>query len=209
MGASLPLGLVLRREIAPLLHADPLVAGERELPGTVGGLPAPPPVRRAGGARGRRDHAHTEFGRYRHRPRVVHIRAELHPMQLEPGVAARRDQVGGLLERQVVLAGAKANSPLAGIVNVSSFTPSATTRGYNPRATQREATRPSDMASSAGSASSSNTAGYEGPDARTWRVVVIPREQGLSRGQRSAGPVSPMLVRVALAFQGPDGPPAG
>jgi ATP-dependent DNA ligase len=89
VGLSLPVGLVLRREIAPLLHPDPDRPGEHELPGTVGGLPGSPPVRYVPVLPEvvvdlEVDQAGLEFGRYRHRPRVARIRADLDPTDVEP-----------------------------------------------------------------------------------------------------------------------------
>lgn len=85
VGVSLPAGAALRRELAPLLR--PVEdATQARLPGTVGGLPGSEPI------------VYTpvrpdivieievdqdlEWGRYRHRPRLLRIRAELHPAQL-------------------------------------------------------------------------------------------------------------------------------
>ncbi|MFH8573015.1 hypothetical protein [Streptomyces sp. NPDC017993] len=61
----------------------------RELPGTVGGLPGADPILYLPVlpeivVELQADQLRPEFGRYRHRPRVLRIRAELHPMQIEP-----------------------------------------------------------------------------------------------------------------------------
>ncbi|MGY4957964.1 ATP-dependent DNA ligase [Streptomyces nigrescens] len=87
VGVSLPVGSALRRAAAPLLHAD----GSQllELPGTVGGLPgAAPviylPVLPEVVVELQVDQLQPEFGRYRHRPRALRIRGDLHPMQLSP-----------------------------------------------------------------------------------------------------------------------------
>ncbi|SCK54601.1 hypothetical protein YWIDRAFT_08044 [Streptomyces sp. SceaMP-e96] len=87
VGVSLPVGSVLRRAAAPLLHAD----GSQllELPGTVGGLPGADPVTYLPVlpeivVELQVDQLQPEFGRYRHRPRVIRIRADLYPMQLSP-----------------------------------------------------------------------------------------------------------------------------
>ncbi|MFH9426286.1 hypothetical protein [Streptomyces sp. NPDC017529] len=89
VGVSLPLPAALRHQLASLLR--PQDAGARsELPGTVGGLPGSPPisylpVRPEVVVEIEADQAApTEWHRFRHRPRVVRVRAELHPMQLTP-----------------------------------------------------------------------------------------------------------------------------
>ncbi|MFF9768539.1 hypothetical protein ACF1GT_18320 [Streptomyces sp. NPDC014636] len=89
VGVSLPIGPVLRGEIAPLLHPDPDRPGEHELPGTVGGLPGSPPVRYVPVLPEvvvdiDVDQAHLELGRYRHRPRVARLRGDLGPGDVEP-----------------------------------------------------------------------------------------------------------------------------
>lgn len=89
VGVSLPIGLVLRREIAPLLRPDPQRPGEHELPGTVGGLPGSPPVRYVPVLPEvvvdlEVDQPKLEFGRIRHRPRVVRIRGDLDPADIGP-----------------------------------------------------------------------------------------------------------------------------
>ncbi|MER5820737.1 hypothetical protein ABT086_00025 [Streptomyces mirabilis] len=89
VGVSLPLGQAVRRELLPLLR--PAGAPEAELPGTVGGLPGADPVRyrpvvpevvmeiEADQA------APREFGRFRHRPRVLRVRGDTRVQDLEPG----------------------------------------------------------------------------------------------------------------------------
>ncbi|MFK0022856.1 hypothetical protein [Streptomyces sp. NPDC090798] len=81
VGVSLPLGQTVRHELLPLLR--PAGDTEAELPGTVGGLPGADPVHyrpvipdvvveiEADQAGPR------EFGRFRHRPRVLRIRADM------------------------------------------------------------------------------------------------------------------------------------
>ncbi|MFZ3475283.1 hypothetical protein ACODT3_42745 [Streptomyces sp. 4.24] len=88
VGVSLPLGERLRAALVPLLRATE--ERERQLPGTVGGLPGADPVRY-------RpvepevvveidvDQERLEFGRYRHRPRVKRIRGDLSPDLLADG----------------------------------------------------------------------------------------------------------------------------
>lgn len=82
VGVGLPLSAALRHQLAGLL--DPQGGGARsELPGTVGGLPgAPPvsylPVRPEVVVEIEADQpAASEFGRFRHRPRVVRVREDL------------------------------------------------------------------------------------------------------------------------------------
>ncbi|ARF82481.1 hypothetical protein ACIG0C_30805 [Kitasatospora aureofaciens] len=79
VGVSLPLTPELRRELAPQLHpaADDQLA---ELPGTVGGLPGSPPVSYLPVVPEivveiLVDQDRPEFGRYRHRPQIVRVRA--------------------------------------------------------------------------------------------------------------------------------------
>ncbi|MGF1427096.1 hypothetical protein ACQRUO_11430 [Kitasatospora sp. LaBMicrA B282] len=85
VAVTLPIGSRLRSQIAPLLHP---VGKARELPGVVGGLPGSRPVRYVPVrpevvVEVQADQvAPTEFARFRHRPRVLRVRAELHPMQL-------------------------------------------------------------------------------------------------------------------------------
>ncbi|MEU2453970.1 ATP-dependent DNA ligase [Streptomyces sp. NPDC012765] len=86
VGVSLPVGERLRAALAPLLRATE--ERERQLPGTVGGLPGADPVRY-------RpvepdvvveidvDQERLEFGRYRHRPRVKRVRGDLVPKLLD------------------------------------------------------------------------------------------------------------------------------
>ncbi|MFD6540633.1 ATP-dependent DNA ligase [Streptomyces goshikiensis] len=86
VGVSLPVGERLRADLVPLLHATE--ERERQLPGTVGGLPGADPVRY-------RpvepevvveidvDQERLEFGRYRHRPRVKRVRGDLTPDLLD------------------------------------------------------------------------------------------------------------------------------
>ncbi|MFJ9460817.1 hypothetical protein ACIRST_37835 [Kitasatospora sp. NPDC101447] len=86
VAVSLPLGRDLRGALAPLPHP---ASDHAELPGTVGGLPGSPPipylpVRPEVVVEIETDQAQPEFGRYRHRPRITRVRAELHPMQLTP-----------------------------------------------------------------------------------------------------------------------------
>jgi hypothetical protein len=82
---SLPLARRLREVVAPLLHP----AGEvRELPGTVGGLPGAAPVRYRPVepevvVEIEVDQQRLEFGRYRHRPRVLRVRGDLTPALLD------------------------------------------------------------------------------------------------------------------------------
>ncbi|MFH8574089.1 hypothetical protein [Streptomyces sp. NPDC017993] len=76
------MGGELRRAAAPLLN--PAGTTMRELPGTVGGLPgADPilylPVHPEIVVELQVDQLRPEFGRYRHRPRVLRIRADLTP----------------------------------------------------------------------------------------------------------------------------------
>ncbi|MEU0940929.1 ATP-dependent DNA ligase [Embleya sp. NPDC005971] len=87
VGVSLPAGAALRRELAPLLR--PVEGATRvRLPGTVGGLPGSEPVvytpvRADVVVEIEVDHD-LEWGRYRHRPRILRIRADLDPTDLEP-----------------------------------------------------------------------------------------------------------------------------
>ncbi|MFD5881035.1 ATP-dependent DNA ligase [Streptomyces yangpuensis] len=88
VGVSLPVGERLRAALAPLLRAT----GERErqLPGTVGGLPgADPvpyrPVEPDVVVEIDVDQERLEFGRYRHRPRVQRLRGDLTPDLLDNG----------------------------------------------------------------------------------------------------------------------------
>ncbi|WP_260327397.1 ATP-dependent DNA ligase [Streptomyces sp. TLI_185] len=88
VGVSLPLTQEVRLAVAPLLHA---AGGDmRELPGTVGGLPGADPVRFLPVmpevvVEIEVDQARLEFGRYRHRPRVRHVRGDLMPEMLSEG----------------------------------------------------------------------------------------------------------------------------
>ncbi|WP_151484881.1 hypothetical protein [Streptomyces albicerus] len=89
VGVSLPLKQEVRHELLPLLR--PAGATEAELPGTVGGLPGAAPVRyrpvipevvvevEADQTKPR------EFGRFRHRPRVLRVRGDMRVQDLEPG----------------------------------------------------------------------------------------------------------------------------
>ncbi|RKE02886.1 hypothetical protein [Streptomyces sp. TLI_171] len=94
VGVSLPLTPAQRAELAPLLRpaGDGRVA---ELPGTVGGLPGAPPVAYLPVEPDvvveiLVDQARPEFGRYRHRPRLVRVRADLQPAHLMlPGPVRR------------------------------------------------------------------------------------------------------------------------
>ena len=86
VGVSLPLSAELRRAAAPLLH--PAGSTMRELPGTVGGLPGADPVLYLPVlpelvVELQVDQLRPEFGRYRHRPRVVRIRSDLTPDMLD------------------------------------------------------------------------------------------------------------------------------
>lgn len=86
VGVSLPLTPGVRRELLPLLHP----AGESvvELSGTVGGLPgAAPvpyfPVMASVVVEIEADQeGPTEFGRFRHRPRVLRVRGDMAPTDL-------------------------------------------------------------------------------------------------------------------------------
>jgi ATP-dependent DNA ligase len=81
VGVSLPLGQAVRHELLPLLR--PAGDTEAELPGSVGGLPGSDPVRyrpvipdvvveiEADRPLPR------EFGRFRHRPRVLRVRGDM------------------------------------------------------------------------------------------------------------------------------------
>ncbi|MGW7444964.1 ATP-dependent DNA ligase [Kitasatospora sp. NPDC054795] len=87
VGVSLPLPSGLRRELVPLLRP----AGDRlaELPGTVGGLPGSPPITYLPVVPEVvveivTDQERPEFGRYRHRPRIVRRRTNLTPDLLLP-----------------------------------------------------------------------------------------------------------------------------
>ncbi|MGW7071854.1 ATP-dependent DNA ligase [Streptomyces sp. NPDC054855] len=81
VGVSLPLAQTLRRELAPVLQ--PTGADLAELPGTVGGLPGAPPVRYMPVAPSvvveieADQERPEEFGRFRHRPRVLRVRGDL------------------------------------------------------------------------------------------------------------------------------------
>ncbi|MEU6406245.1 ATP-dependent DNA ligase [Streptomyces sp. NPDC046985] len=88
VGVSLPLAQRVRLAVAPLLHAAG--AETRLLPGTVGGLPgADPvrflPVRPEVVVEIEVDQSRLEFGRYRHRPRVLRVRGDLSPDLLHDG----------------------------------------------------------------------------------------------------------------------------
>ncbi|WP_206503218.1 hypothetical protein [Streptomyces chrestomyceticus] len=78
---SLPPSAAVRHQALPLLH--PEGGGRRELPGSVGGLPgAPPvvylPVRSEAVVEVEADQpSPAEFGRFRHRPRVVRVCEDL------------------------------------------------------------------------------------------------------------------------------------
>ncbi|MEY9944248.1 ATP-dependent DNA ligase [Kitasatospora sp. GAS1066B] len=86
VGVSLPLGQTMRAELAPLLRP---VGGELvELPGTLGGLPGAPqvsylPVHPDVVVEIEVDQK-LEFGRYRHRPRVLRMRGDLTADQVTP-----------------------------------------------------------------------------------------------------------------------------
>ncbi|MFJ6784525.1 hypothetical protein [Streptomyces yangpuensis] len=86
VGVSLPLPQAVRRQLAPLLRA--VGQNEAELPGTVGGLPGAEPVRYRPvlanvvveiEADQKRP---LEFGRFRHRPRVLRVRGDMTPDHL-------------------------------------------------------------------------------------------------------------------------------
>ena len=86
VGVSLPVGGELRRAAAPLLH--PAGNTMRELPGTVGGLPGADPILYLPVlpeivVELQVDQLRPEFGRYRHRPRVLRIRGDLTPDMLD------------------------------------------------------------------------------------------------------------------------------
>ncbi|MFJ6798920.1 hypothetical protein [Streptomyces sp. NPDC091268] len=86
VGVSLPLAPGVRRELLPLLH--PTGEGVVELSGTVGGLPgAAPvpylPVMATVVVEIEADQeGPTEFGRFRHRPRVLRVRGDMAPTDL-------------------------------------------------------------------------------------------------------------------------------
>ncbi|GAA2836683.1 hypothetical protein [Kitasatospora aburaviensis] len=93
VGVSLPLSDVLRAELAPLLR--PIGDDLAELPGVVGGLPGSPavrylPVEPTIVVEMLVDQARPEFGRYRHRSRVVRRRPDLTPDQIRPATPSRR-----------------------------------------------------------------------------------------------------------------------
>lgn len=80
MGVSLPVGGELRRAAAPLLN--PASNTMRELPGTVGSLPSADPILYLPVlpeivVELQVDQLRPEFGRYRHRPRMLRIRGDL------------------------------------------------------------------------------------------------------------------------------------
>lgn len=89
VGVRLPLGQAVRHALLPLLR--PAADTEAELPGTVGGLPSAEPIRYLpvvpevvveieadqSGPR--------EFGRFRHRPRVLRVRGDMRVQDLDPG----------------------------------------------------------------------------------------------------------------------------
>lgn len=86
VGVSLPLAQQVRLVVAPLLHAAG--GGMRELAGTVGGLPGAAPVRFLPVepevvVEIEVDQERLEFGRYRHRPRVLRVRGDLTPALLD------------------------------------------------------------------------------------------------------------------------------
>ncbi|MFD8781266.1 hypothetical protein [Kitasatospora sp. NPDC059599] len=87
VGVSLPLEPALRSHLASLL--EPVGDQLAELPGTVGGLPGSPPVTYLPVVPQvvveiLTDQDHPEFGRYRHRPRIVRHGADLTPDLLAP-----------------------------------------------------------------------------------------------------------------------------
>ncbi|MEU7093046.1 ATP-dependent DNA ligase [Kitasatospora aureofaciens] len=82
VAVSLPIAPALRTELARLLH--PLAGSMVDLPGTVGGLPgsAPTPYLRVEPTTVVEIESHQgapEFGRLRHRPRVLRLRRDLAP----------------------------------------------------------------------------------------------------------------------------------
>ena len=86
VGVSLPVGAELRRAAVPLLR--PAGNTMRELPGTVGGLPGADPILYLPVlpeivVELQVDQLRPEFGRYRHRPRVVRIRSDMRPEMLD------------------------------------------------------------------------------------------------------------------------------
>ncbi|MFE4206105.1 hypothetical protein ACFRSX_32695 [Streptomyces goshikiensis] len=86
VGVSLPLTQAVRRQLAPLLQ--PAGEDEAELPGTVGGLPGADPVRYRPVVASvvveiEADQKRPlEFGRFRHRPRVLRVRGDMAPAHL-------------------------------------------------------------------------------------------------------------------------------
>ena len=85
VGVSLPLSAAVRTELAP--HLRPVGVGMEQLAGTVGGLPGAAPVTYRPVhpdvvVEIAVDQAELEFGRNRHRPRVLRIRGDLEPGQL-------------------------------------------------------------------------------------------------------------------------------
>ncbi len=85
VGVSLPLPAEVRAELAQRLR--PTGTGMEQLAGTVGGLPGAAavtyrPVHPDVVVEIAVDQAELEFGRYRHRPRVLRIRGDLEPGQL-------------------------------------------------------------------------------------------------------------------------------
>jgi ATP-dependent DNA ligase len=85
VAVTLPIGTKLRSEVAPLLHP---VGDVQELPGIVAGLPGSPPVRYVPVlpevvVEVEADQkAPTEWGRFRHNPRLVRVRTDLTPDQV-------------------------------------------------------------------------------------------------------------------------------
>ncbi|WP_331731329.1 ATP-dependent DNA ligase [Kitasatospora sp. NBC_01300] len=87
VGVSLPLPAALRAHLATRLR--PTGRGLAELPGTVGGLPGSAPVRYQPVEPTtvvdiEVDAGQQEYGRYRHRPRVLRLRADLEANDLAP-----------------------------------------------------------------------------------------------------------------------------